>query len=207
MQLVVQFAGDSDYYNRSHAEKIIASPTSCPNCNSQSGLKHHGYYERHVSSQASGKLLRIRIKRLRCRSCRLTTSLLPWFALPYRLLCGRTVARFIRGDGIDSPDLRWQGLLNSCLVRFRSWRSELSPILDREYAIELGNTSPRDSWLVIEKHLGQIERATRSLVRRCAVTLLGAYRCHSSGFIESNPWLGERYHTTLMFSEGRSPPN
>ncbi len=203
MQLLIPFVREPEDYISSGAERRLPAPSKCPNCGHDSRLLHHGYYERYVASRSTGEALRLRVRRLRCRECRLTTSLLPWFCLPYRLVCGESVARYLRGDGIESYDLRWQGLLVRCHQRFRSWRPLLAPLLLTTFGLDIGAGTVRSSWLLVERALGDIAGATAQLVRRCGVTLLGRYRCHCPGCSRSS---AGSYHTSFLFSRGRSPP-
>jgi len=206
MQMVVPYEGGPEDYLRDDAAAKMVGPDGCPNCGARVPLMHHGYYERYVSSKASGEVLRIRIKRLRCHMCRLTTSLLPWFSLPYRLIRGEAVARFLRGDGIDSIDLRWQGLLDGCRKRFRAWRPELSSLVRGEFGIEVDAGPLRDAWLALEDRLGALAQATRTLVTRCGVTLFGRYQCHLAKCGRKSSAAGGN-HTPFLFSKGRSPPS
>lgn len=203
MQVLVPFEGEAEDYSATAAERTLPTPPRCPNCGATGKLRHHGYYERFVSSQTDGSAMRLRIRRLRCDWCRLTTSLLPWFCLPYRLVRGESVARFLRGDGIDSRDLQWQGLLIRCRQRFIAWRPHLSPVLQSSFGCDMGSESVRSSWIRLEHAFGNIARATEKVVRRFRITLFGRYRCHSSGCRRS----AIDYHTTLLFSGERSPPN
>jgi hypothetical protein len=203
MQLLVPFHGAPEDYHSASAERRMPSPESCPNCGSLRRLRFHGYYERYVSARLSGEALRVNIRRMRCRDCRLTTSLLPWFCLTYRLVRGESVARFLRGDGIDACDLQWQSLLASCSRRFESWLPELLQPMEANFGLSVGGLSSKIGWALIEGSLGSIATATQALVARCGITLLGRYRCHRPGVPAGG---GGGDHKTLLFSSGTDPP-
>lgn len=59
---------------------------TCPNCNS-SELICHGYYERNVIIENNCKHIkkRIKIKRVKCKTCGKTHALLPIDIIPYKL--------------------------------------------------------------------------------------------------------------------------
>jgi hypothetical protein len=204
MQVLVRYDGSPENYRAASAERQMAAPGSCPNCGSLRRLRFHGYYARFVSSQSSGEALLVNVRRYRCRDCRLTTSLLPWFCLSYRLVRGESVARFLRGDGIDACDLRWQGLLSSCRRKFESWFPELAPSLETSFGLRLGGLSSRVGWGVVEGRFGSICEATQSLLSHCGLTLLGRYLCHRPGLPPLDP---EDDHTNLLFSSGTDPPS
>lgn len=57
-------------------------PKTCPNCTAVEKLIGHGSYQRRVCDQEQAFL--ILVKRLFCKICRHTVSLLPSFCLPHR---------------------------------------------------------------------------------------------------------------------------
>jgi len=156
-----------------------------------------------VSSKSGGEALLVLIRRLRCRDCSLTSSLLPCFCLTYRLVRGESVARFIRGEGIDACDLQWQALLSSSQRKYESWFSQLVAPLGETFGLQLKGLSAKTGWHVIEVRLGLIEDATNRILSCCGVTLLGRYRCHRPAGAPSS---GEGDHRNLLFSSGTDPP-
>lgn len=72
----------------------------CPSCHAYARLYGHGYYERHACENETAYLLVIR--RLRCRACGITISILPDFLLPYyqntlQMIIGGLRVRMIQG--------------------------------------------------------------------------------------------------------------
>ncbi|MGE9268108.1 MAG: DUF6431 domain-containing protein [Verrucomicrobiales bacterium] len=179
-------------------------PVCCPNCKSTRRLRFHGYYERDSSSSETGNLIRIKVRRYRCRDCHLTTSLLPSFCLPYRLVSVTTISRFLSSGVIHSTELKWQGLVFRCEKRFVSWKIELAAEIAAKLPFSLPGISNRSDWIYIEQFLGGIECAASQLLADCAVTLFGRYRCHSPG--SKLPKVGGD-HTTSMFPCGKDPPS
>lgn len=197
------YEGSPEDYHATSAERQMPAPDTCPNCGSSRRLRFHGYYTRFVSSQSSGEALLVNVRRYRCRDCRLTTSLLPWFCLPYRLVRGESVARFLRGDGIDACDLRWHGLISRCRKRFETWLPLLVEPLKASFDLGLKEVIPTMVWRTVESRFGSIGEATHALLSACRMTLLGSYLCHRPGLALSVP---EGDHTNLLFSSGTDPP-
>lgn len=203
MQILVPFSGAPEEYLTTSAQRRMPSPASCPNCGSRRRLRFHGYYARYVSSKSSSGALLVLVRRLRCRNCQLTTSLLPCFCLTYRLVRGESVARFIRGEGIDACDLQWQALLSSCRRKFEGWFQELAAPVGEAFGLPLEGLSAKAGWHVIEGALGSIDEATDRVLSRCGMTLLGRYCCHRPGFAHADI-RGD--HRNLLFSSGTDPP-
>jgi len=203
MQVLVPFSGDPEEYHSTSAERRMASPPICPNCGSRRRLRFHGYYARYVSRKSDGAPLLLLIRRLRCRDCLLTTSLLPGFCLTYRFVRGESVARFLRGEGIDACDLQWQPLLSSSRRKYEWWYPQLAAPVGKTFGLRLGGLSARAGWHVIEDRFGAIEHATGRILGACGITLLGRYRCHQCGLPSNRPG---HDHTNLLFSSGTDPP-
>jgi hypothetical protein len=203
MQLLVPFKGVPEDYLAASAQRRMSRPVSCPNCGSTRRLRCHGYYARYVSAKLSGEPLLLLIRRFRCRDCSLTTSLLPGFCLTYRLVRGESVARFLRGDGIDACDLRWQGLLSSSRRKYEGWFPRLVDRVGKAFGLQLEGLSAKAGWHAIEGEFGSIEGATDRILVRCEMTLFGRYRCHRPGLTMPAPG-GD--HRNLLFSSGTDPP-
>jgi hypothetical protein len=203
MQVLVPFAGNPEDYQSLAAQRQMTPPSHCPNCGSARKLRLHGYYERYVSTKMTGEAIRLSVRRFRCRDCQLTTSLLPWFCLSYRLVRGESVARFLRGEGIDACDLRWHQLLGSCQRRFEVWYPVLSKQLSVAFGMPLDGLASRAGWSVIENLLGGISSASQRVVSKCRVTLFGRYVCHSPG---CSRFRGEDAHRHPLFPSGTDPP-
>jgi hypothetical protein len=106
-------------------------------------------------------------------------SLLPSFALPYRLLNSRVVERFFLGQPLRGPEQRWRALLQSYRQRLRRF----GPRLIAHLGLGLGQAPPALAegdaplaWLI--RLCGGLGPATEQLVNRWAVSPFGFYRCH-----------------------------
>ena len=106
-------------------------------------------------------------------------SLLPHFALPYRLLNSDLVGRFFTGPPLAGAAQRWQGLLQS----YRTRAERFCPRLIAHLGLGLGRAPPEAvtggavlAWLI--GLCGGLGPATEQLVNRWAVTPFGFYRCH-----------------------------
>ena len=201
MQLLVPYQGTPDTYVQLGAETRMMPPSPCPNCGCNRKLRLLGYYERFVSTTVGG-LARMRVRRFRCRDCRRTVSLLPDFCLSYRLVRGESVARFLRGDGIDAPDLPWLDLLLRCQKKFVAWIPELGGLIQSTFGIPWNGLPPQRVWTGIETHFGGWTEARLRILTECGVTMLGIYCCHAPGCRVAG---GD--HTHRVFSSGTDPPN
>lgn len=106
-------------------------------------------------------------------------SLLPSFALTYRLLNSELVERFFFGKEIEGAEQQWEGLLKSYRQRAQQFSKRLIAII----GVGFGLAPPPASevgelldWLT--RLCGGLGPATEQLVNRWAVTLFGLYRCH-----------------------------
>lgn len=201
MQILVAYPGDPESYMASEAARRMAPPSPCPICGCHRKLRLLGYYDRDVTTTV-GKIARMKVRRFKCRECRLTVSLLPAFCLSYTLVRGESVARFLRGEGIDASDLPWHDLLIRCRKKFEAWAPELGELIQSAFGITLMGLSPKVVWTGIETHFGDWTIARGRILSACKVTMLGAYRCHTSRLGDSG---GDHRH--LPFSSGTDPPN
>jgi hypothetical protein len=108
-----------------------------------------------------------------------TVSLLPSFALSYRLLNNALVERFFLGKELGQAERRWDGLLKSYRKRAQQFSRSLIAIIGTGFGLapppvpEVGELV---AWLT--RLCGGLGPATEQLVNRWAVTLFGFYRCH-----------------------------
>jgi len=106
-------------------------------------------------------------------------SLLPSFALSYRLLNHALVERFFLGKELVEAELRWEGLLKSYRDRVRQFSRRLIAIIGGGLGLAPplpGEVGELIDWLT--RLCGGLGPATEQLVNRWAVTLFGLYRCH-----------------------------
>ncbi len=106
-------------------------------------------------------------------------SLLPSFALSYRLLNNALVERFFLGKELGEVERRWEGLLKSYRKRAQQFSKRLIAIIGSGFGLapppsrEVGELL---DWLTTL--CGGSGPATEQLVNRSAVTLFGLYRSH-----------------------------
>lgn len=180
MQQVITLLSSPEQYAEKGLERTVSRPAMCPYCTNGAALEAHGYYQRWVSAfEPVGRLVRIRVRRFFCRRCERTVSLLPSFALTYRLLNSELVGRFLTGQPLRGLEQRWQALLQRYRARAERFCPQLIALIGREF----GLTPPDHNggellrcWLLrLWRGLGP---ATEQLVNRWAVTPFGLYRCH-----------------------------
>jgi len=154
MQVIIAFSGDPDDYARQDAQLRIARPRACPNCGKPSGLRALGYYSRWVSSSNRGKPTSIMVRRFRCPCCHLTTSMLPDFAQPYRLVATDTVDVFLAGTRSGDAVNVWFSLLQGYQRRFEVQLPETRQVLSSAYSLTALSEVAVDLWEEIRRHFG-----------------------------------------------------
>lgn len=165
-----------DYFV-AHKQTSMVRPPCCPHCSAVRSLAALGYYERWLSG-STGKLLRLSIRRFRCRVCGHTVSLLPDFAQPYRLVRNVAIERYFSG-GSEQDDVRRQILLLRCYWwRFINWLPELSSSLGASLGRSPPASQPKRWWKFLLNAAGNLSEMTRMLVGRVRVTIFGRYECH-----------------------------
>jgi hypothetical protein len=114
-------------------------------------------------------------------------SLLPSFALSYRLLCSELVERFFLGGQLEAEELRWQGLLKAYWNRAQRFSSKLIALIGLGFGLAPPMAKDGVGKLVdwLTGLCGGLGPATEQLVNRWAVTLFGFYRCHQRSKAES----------------------
>lgn len=106
-------------------------------------------------------------------------SLLPSFALTYRLLNSKLVERFCFGKELEGAERRWEGLLKSYRKRAQQFFKRLIAIIGAGFGLApplVSEAGELIDWLT--RLCGGLGPATEQLVNRWAVTLFGLYRCH-----------------------------
>ena len=199
MQLIVAFDGDPEIYVRQAAHRKTERPPECPNCGSKRCLEAHGYYPRWVSAGERGKPTSIKVRRFRCRVCRLTTSMLPDFAQPYRVVATDTVGKFLAGLRSGSMMIPWLPLLDSYQQRFESRLPETCRILAGVFGLDALGGAAVEQWERMQRHFGGARPLTARMAGEAGATVFGIYRCHFPG-AAAHP------HTTIISPRGRCPP-
>lgn len=177
MQIITVFPGDADTYRSQDLARRAAPPGACPHCQARACLEALGYYQRNVTDRAA-RVLRLAVRRFRCRACGKTASLLPAFAQPYRLIHNGTIQRYFAGPRHSAEVAPWRALLRRYWRRFGRWvaRGELA----RRGAAGPGlpSGSAQACWRATAVRYSDLAAATRHLVTRFQITLFGRYRCH-----------------------------
>jgi len=185
MQIIRALPLSAYHYVCASLHQRVEPPVQCPHCSTQQALAALGYYSRNVTSTERG-VLRIFVRRFRCRICGRTVSILPSFAQPYRLVLNATISEFFGGT-LGTNELSWLPLLKQYWNRFTNWLPEIDGTI--RSLVERSPPQPDATgwWEVIVAVFGGLEEITTTLVSRFRVTLFGRYRCHSPISRESLP--------------------
>ena len=109
MQVIIALRCTPEKYVRDGLVHRVRSPPRCPGCGARGPLRAHDYYPR-ATTDSSGHVITIRVRRYLCRKCGVTVGCLPSFVQPYRLVNSATIEKAFLGD-CRSPDvLRHQDL-------------------------------------------------------------------------------------------------
>ena len=171
---------DAGSYLKAELHLTIEPPVECPHCSGANSLKSLGYYFRNVTSRTNG-VLRISVRRFRCRQCGATVSILPSFAQPYRLVLNVIINEFFGGT-INASGLSWLPLLKQYWKRFSDWIPQLHRIAGSLFERAPPQSDPAGWWQSMVAAVGDVEKITAKLVGEFRITLFGRYRCHSPVF-------------------------
>ena len=177
MQIIRAVPVSAIQYVSRNFQRNIEPPDECPHCRALNTLEALCYYSRNVTNVESG-VLRMSVRRFRCRACRKTVSVLPSFVQPYRLVLNVTISEFFGGT-IGTNALSWLHLLKQYWHRFSGWLPRIDRIVRSAIARAPPHSDAIGWWQLLAATFGDLEKITAVLVARCGVTLFGRYRCHS----------------------------
>jgi hypothetical protein len=177
MQLIRAVPVSAARYASENFHRTIEPPDECPHCGAHDTLEALGYYSRNTTNTKRG-VLRISVRRFRCRKCRRTVSILPSFAQPYRLVLNATINEYFGGT-LNATALSWLSLLKQYWNRYAAWFPKIENILRSVTARSPPQTDATAWWEIIAAVFDGVEGITMALVGQFGVTLFGRYRCHS----------------------------
>ena len=177
MQVIIRVELSVEQYVEEEFHRRVRPPRQCGNCERMGTLKPLGSYDRYTTG-ALGDLVQFSVARFICAGCERTTSCLPSFAQPYRLVANETIEAFVEGD-IDRLDVQHtEGLLKRYLKRFLGWERSLRGILGNRF----GRAPPKETatafWRRAVAACGSLAELSLRLVQEFRTTCFGTYRCH-----------------------------
>lgn len=197
--MIISFHGGPEEYVRDGAHRKVGRPDACPICDESGCMRAHGFYSRSVSATGRIRLLLIWIRRFLCLTCRLTTSMLPDFAQPYRLVATDTVDKYF-SDVRDGADVRvWAEHLARYQKRLEERIPETTAALETAYDIGELPRESTDLWLVVCRNFDGARRFTARFAADVGMTVYGIYSCH-------RPAGKFQKHTGYKLARGREPP-
>jgi hypothetical protein len=176
MQRVVSVPISIESYSEQDPHELVSVPLKCDGCGHAGGLHRHGVYARWCGDGRT--IYRIRVARFLCPGCCKTTSLLPDFALSYRLLGLAVVDLFFRAEEKARQSFsHLDVLLGYWKLWCRRWDG-LHKHVGRFFG-DLRNRDPCNGWTKLGQGLGGMAGVNRQLIERFGLSLLGRYAIHS----------------------------
>ena len=177
MQIIIQVDLSVEQYVEQEFHRRVRPPGRCGSCGQFGTLSLHAYYDRDTTG-ANGEVVRFWVARFICAACDLTTSCLPSFAQPYRLVANETIEAYVAGD-TDRLDVQHtEGLLVRYLKRFTRWHETLRGIVGNRF----GRAPPEETATAFLRRAvaacGSLAELTLRLVQEFRATCFGTYRCH-----------------------------
>jgi transposase-like protein len=176
MQQLVRLKLSPQDYLRTDPHNVVPHPDRCRLCGHAHRLHRHGTYSRGLLILA--KVVAILVARFRCPQCRRTTSLLPDFALSYRLLPLALVDAFFRASAKGRSRLPRADLLARYRRRWQRWW----PTLHQHIGCLFGRIRTREpcaAWVDVGHRAGGMAAANRTLVEQVSLSLFGRYVIHA----------------------------
>jgi hypothetical protein len=174
MQKIYRTALTPEQYVQGNHHRQVSPPDQCGNCRKLHRLD--AYYLRFVTS-SSADVLALWVRRFICRSCGTTTSCLPEFAQPYRLVNTATVT-----DGFSerqtAQTARWSDAIRRYWRDFNAFLDELLRTVGHAFGPLPLRPTARGFWQMLLGRFGGLGAATEELVHRFGLTLFARYRCH-----------------------------
>jgi len=167
----------ADYIAREFHTRIIP-PSRCRLCHAAQPFEALGYYSRSLTLDR--EIIRIYVRRFRCKKCGRTASILPSFAQPYRLVQNEVIDEYFETGAAD-PNSPWKLILAGYRRKFGRWLPELRRALNSRSGRAPPFEAGHEAWRALRKSLGDLERITEFLVAEFQITVFGRYRCHSIG--------------------------
>ncbi len=179
MQIIHMIGMDAAEYAKKEMHRQVNRPPQCRQCRSNGSLRALGFYSRSSTASTTGSIVVIKVRRFVCQACRKTTSLLPSFAQPYRLICSVTIQRHFESAPATLDTYRWRFLLRRYFKKFRAWLPELAAQLGHIFGLP-PPTAHNDPWKLLTKTWpgAGLGATTHQMVDQFQITIFGKYRCH-----------------------------
>ncbi len=181
MQVIIKIELSVEQYAEEEFHKRVRPPECCGNCEQHATLKLLCYYDRYTTG-AKGVPVTFWVARFICGACKLTTSCLPSFAQPYRLVASETVEAFIHDDTERLDVQRNEGLLKCYFRCINQWQKPLHFLVGNCF----GRGPPKENATAFLRRAvaacGSLADLTIRLVREFKTTCFGTYCCHQPSY-------------------------
>lgn len=162
-------------YIRNQMHRLVKRPDRCICCGHDM-VHRHGHYERFLVHD--GKPHMIAVARFLCPCCRRTTSLLPSFALPYRLLPASMVQSWFEGDHSHVGSAQYESLQKDYRRHWERRCGALHAMLGGALGRMDPGGLPQQLYRALIGQWGDLAGANAGLLRDFGQSLLGTYRIH-----------------------------
>lgn len=177
VQQIIHVPLSVEQYTEQRFHQQVRPPQRCGNCGKLGEFGALGYYSRYTTS-AKGLVISFWVARFLCKACKKSTSCLPSFAQPYRLVASETIAAYVREDR-QRPDVqRNEGLLARYRKCFLRWAPELLSIIGTRFGRGPPHETATAFWRRAVAVCGALAELTLRLVQEFRTTCFGTYRCH-----------------------------
>ena len=179
MQVIIQVKLTVEQYVDAEYHRRVRPPEQCGNCGRIGTLAPHGSYGRYTTG-AVGDPVPFCVARFLCEPCGKTTSCLPSFAQPYRLVASETIEAYAQGEAERLDVQHTEGLLKRYMRRFTQWQRTLRGIVGNRF----GRGPPKETatafWRRAVAACGSLAELTLRLVQEFKTTCFGTYGCHQA---------------------------
>ena len=176
MQIIIPMTCRPKAYADGRLQRSVRAPATCPVCRANGSLGAHDYYDRDTTDD-EGAVLRIWVRRFRCRRCRTAVSCLPRFAQPYLMVNSDTIDAYFNGRRTGLGIVHNENRLQRYWRRFAEWSGQLRDIIGPAFG-PVSPTEPLPLWRRLRNAGGGLARCNLMFVRDYGVTFFGTYMCH-----------------------------
>jgi hypothetical protein len=174
-QIIIHITATIAEYIREQMHRFVKRPDWCVCCG-HAKVHRHGHYDRFLVHD--GKPHTIAVARFLCPCCSSTTSLLPSFVLPYRLLPVSMVESWFAGDRSHAGSAQYESLLKDYRRRWERQCGALYAMLGGALGRMDTGELPQQLYRALIGQWGDLAGVNVGMLQDFGQSLLGTYRIH-----------------------------